>query len=75
MRVLFCLSRTTLQSDREEDSDLRLQHFPAFEAPVIIDPAAMRYLRKRPQLVGLKASDIGTEKPAGRLEATYDADN
>jgi hypothetical protein len=45
--------------------------FPVFDAPVMIQPAAMRYLRKRPHLVGLKLSDIGTQKPAGRLEASY----
>ncbi len=49
--------------------------FPAFEAPVMIQPHAMRYLLRRPHLVGLKLSDIGTEKPAGRLEATYGADD
>ena len=49
--------------------------FPAFDAPVMVHPAAMRYLRKRPQLVGLKASDIGTEKPAGRLEANHGVDD
>jgi hypothetical protein len=38
--------------------------FPVDDAPVMIQPAAMRYLRKHPHLIGLKTSEIGTDKPS-----------
>ncbi len=42
--------------------------FDAFEAPVMINPYVRRYLRKNPDLVGLKTTDLGTLKPRGRLK-------
>jgi hypothetical protein len=42
--------------------------FDAREAPVMIDPYIRVYLRKHPEILGLKASELGTEKPRGRLK-------
>jgi hypothetical protein len=42
--------------------------FDAFEAPVMINPHVRLYLRKKPDLVGLKTADLGTIKPRGRLK-------
>lgn len=37
--------------------------FPAFDAPVAIQPFIMEYLRKHPDLIGLKHDDIGRTPP------------
>ena len=38
---------------------------------VAIQPYVLRYLRKHPELVGLKKEDVGTKKPSGPLKANY----
>src|SRR5262249_10015876 len=38
---------------------------------VAIQPYALKYLRKHPELVGLKKEEIGSKKPSGPLRATY----
>jgi len=38
------------------------------QTPVMIQPLPRAYLRKHPNLVGLTAKDLGTEKPRGRLK-------
>ena len=46
-------------------------YFPCDSVPVAIHPYIIQFLKKNPNLVGLKPEEIGNEKPAERAAGRY----